>query len=118
MIQLSDSDDELDKSSDVRALGFIVACVASGSKEEEEEEGEMLLERKKGSSLCALLAGRFKGSESKDVLGSKLPPPLPPFAPPINPFTPVNLKKRKKDKERPKEGELVPYTEGVPLKLP
>lgn len=48
----------------------------------------------------------------------KLPHPPPPPAPPVNPFAPVNLKKRKKDKKVPEEGELVPQTEGVPLKLP
>ena len=31
---------------------------------------------------------------------------------------PANLKKRKKDKKLVEEGELVPYNEGVPPKMP
>lgn len=54
----------------------------------------------------------------KDASGSQLPPTLPPSPPSINPSTPANLKKRKKDKEVATEGELVPYDEGVPPKLP
>ena len=54
----------------------------------------------------------------KDASGSQLPPALPPPPPSINPSAPANLKKRKKDKEVATEGELVPYDEGVPPKLP
>lgn len=74
----------------------------------------MSLERKKGSSLRALLARRSKGSAPKDASGSELPPPHPS----ANPFAPTNLKKWKKDKEVAKEGELVPYSEGIPPKMP
>ena len=76
----------------------------------------MPLERKKGASLCELLAGRSKGSTSKDALSSQVPPPLSPPPPLASPFTPANLRKRKKDKEV-KEGELVLSTKGVPLKV-
>ena len=54
----------------------------------------------------------------KDASGSQLPPALPPPPPSINPSAPANLKKRKKDKEVATKGELVPYDEGVPPKLP
>lgn len=90
VIQVTDSEDELDRSSSIHTFVFIVARVASGSKEEEEEE--MPLERKKGSGLRALLVGRSKGSVPKDVSGSELPP----TTPPINSFTPTNLKNKKK----------------------
>ena len=63
MIQVLDLEDELDKSSSVRALGFTVARVANNLEKEEEEE--MPLERKKG--LCELLAGRAKGLVPKDT---------------------------------------------------
>ena len=60
MIQVSNSEDELEKSSGVRAPRFIVARVANSLKEEEEEEEkEMLLDRKRG--LHELLANRAKG---------------------------------------------------------
>ena len=61
MIQVSNSEDELEKSSGVRAPRFIVARVANSSKEEEEEEEEeeMLLDRKRG--LHELLMNRAKG---------------------------------------------------------
>ena len=115
MIQVSDLEDELDKSSSVRALGFTVARVANSLEKEEEEE--MPLERKKG--LRELLAGKTKGSAPKDASGSHLPLALPPPPSPlVNPFALANLKKRKKDKEVVEEGELVPYNEEVPPKLP
>ena len=75
--------------------------------------------KKKG--LRELLAGRAKGLAPKDASRSQLPPTLPLTPPPpslVNLFTPTNLKKRKKDKEVVKEGEVVPLDEGVPPKLP
>lgn len=77
----------------------------------------MTLKKKKG--LHELLTGKAKGSAPKVSSMSQLPPvlPSPPF-PSVNPFAPANLKKRKKDKEVAEEGELVPYDEGVPSKLP
>lgn len=75
----------------------------------------MPLERKKG--LRELLTGKAKGLVPKDASGSHLLPPPPP-PPSANPFAPANLKKRKKDKEVVKEGELVPHDEGVPPKMP
>ena len=76
-----------------------------------------LLERKKG--LHELFTGRAKGSAPKDTSGSHLLLALllSPLSS-VNPFTPANLKKRKKDKEVVEEGELVPHNEEVPPKLP
>ena len=118
MIQVLDLEDELDRSSGIHSSRFIVVRITS-SLEEEEEEEEMPLERKKGSSLCELLARRSKGSVSKDALGFQLPPPPLSHPPPLlSTFVPANLKKRKKNEEVVEEGELVPYNEGVPLKVP
>nr|POE81197.1 hypothetical protein CFP56_30387 [Quercus suber] len=76
----------------------------------------MPLERKNGSSLHELLAGRSRGSASKDAWGSLLlrPPP----SPVVSSFAPVNMRKRKKDKEMAEERELVHSNEGVPPKVP
>ena len=68
VIQVSNSEDELHRSSGVHSSGFIVACITNSLEEEEVEE--ILLGRKKGSSLRELLAGRSKGSVSKDASGS------------------------------------------------
>ena len=116
MIQVSDSEDELDRFSSVRSSGFIFTRITSSLEEEEEE---MLLERKR--SLRELLIGSAKGLAPKDASGSQLPPPSrPPLTPPplANLFAPANLKKRKMDKEVVEKGELVPYDEGVPPKMP
>ena len=64
MIQVSNSEDELDRSSGICALGFIVVRIASSSKEEK----EMTLERKRG--LCELFTGRSKRLAPKDASGS------------------------------------------------
>lgn len=69
MIQVSDSEDKLDKSSRVKSPEFVVAGITRSLEEKEEED--MPLERKKGASLRALLAERSKGSRPKDASGSK-----------------------------------------------
>lgn len=68
--------------------------------------------RKKG--LCELLKARR--SMPKDASGFQ--PPFPPPPPPssVNPVSPTNLNKRKKEKEVVEEGELVPQKVGVPPK--
>ena len=113
MIQVSNSGDELDRSSGISAPKFTIACVADNSKEEEEEE-EIPLKRKKG--LCELLTSKAKGLAPKDASGSQPLPTLP--LPSVNPFVLANLKKRKNDKEVVEEGEVIPLDEGVPPKLP
>ena len=117
MIQVSNSGDELDRSSSISAPRFTIACVADNSKEEEEEE-EIPLKRKNG--LCELLTSKAKGLAPKDASGSQPLPTLPPPPPPpsVNPFVLANLKKRKNDKEVVEEGEVIPLDEGVPPKLP
>jgi len=94
VIQVLDSEDELDRFSGVRTFGLVVALIASDSEEEEEKEEEIPLERKKG--LRELLVGKAKGSAPKDASGSHLSLALPPPpSPSVNPFALANLKKRK-----------------------
>jgi len=112
MIQVSDSKDELDRSSGVCAPSLIVTHIDNSS--EKEEEG-MSLNKKRG--LRELLVDRAKGLAPKDTLGSQPPFPFSPPPPPVvNLFALANLKKRKKEKEVAKERELVPQNEGVPPK--
>ena len=101
MIQVSDSEDKLDRSSNVRTSRFIVARVDNSLEEEEEE---MAMNRKRG--LCELLANRAKGLVPKDASRSQPPLALPP--PTINPFAVANLKKKRNEQELVEKGELVP----------
>ena len=103
IIQVLDLEDELDRSSNIYTPRFIVAQVDNNSKEEEEE---MALNKKKG--LRELLEDRAKRSVPKDASGSQphlaLPPPPPPT---VHSFAITNLKKKRKEQELVKEGELV-----------
>ena len=72
MIQVSDSEDELNKSFGVYTPRFIVAWVDDSLEEEE----EMALNSKKG--LYKLLVDRAKGLAPKNTLGSQPPLALPP----------------------------------------
>ena len=105
VIQVSNSKEELDRSSNVRTPRFIVAQVDDSLEEKE----EIALNRKKG--LHELLANRAKGPASKDTSGSQPPLALPPPPPTINPFVISNLKKKRNEKEVAEEGELVPQKE-------
>lgn len=64
IIHLLDEEDELDRTSSVRAPCFIVARIDSSTEEEE----KMALNRRKG--LRDLFTDRAKGQTSKDALGS------------------------------------------------
>ena len=101
VVQVSDSEDKLDKSSGVHTPRFIVARVDDSLEEEKEEE--MALNRKKG--LSDLLADRAKGSTPKNASGFHPPLSLPPLPPPtVNLFAIGNIKKKRKEKELAKEG--------------
>ena len=113
MVQASNLGEKPDRSSIVCPSELIVTCIDSSSKEEDKMP---LDNRKKG--LHELLAGKVKRSVPKDTSGSQVPPVLPPPPSSINPFAPANFKKRKKDKEVAEEGEMIPFDEGVPPKLP
>ena len=94
MIQVLDSEDELDRSSSVRTPRLIISWVDDSLEEEEEEE--MALNRKKG--LHKVFANRAKGLTPKDTSGSQSPLTLPPHPPSIvNLFAIANLKKKRKE---------------------
>ncbi|KAF3953317.1 hypothetical protein CMV_021226 [Castanea mollissima] len=107
VIQVSDSEDEVDRSFVVRSSNLIVARANSSSVEED----EMPLNNKK-KGLCDLLKAR--GLCPKGASGSQPLTSLPLPSPPINVFALAGLKKRKKDKDGIEEGELVPQKDGVP----
>lgn len=67
-----------------------------------EEDGEMSIQRK---SLHEVFAERNKVPTTK---GTSDPPP-PPLV--VNPFATAPLKKKRKEKDIPKEGELAPQKE-------
>ena len=97
MVQVLDSEDELNRVFVVRPFGLVITRINDSSKDEEEEE--MSLNPRKG--LKDLLAGRKKGSEPKDVPRSYPLPNLPP-PPPHPPITGLlsipNLRKKRKEK--------------------
>ena len=78
IVELSDSDSDLDRASAASDLGLVTAQVGT-SQEPVEEEGMDLKQR---SGLRGLLANRNKGQSSKDAPTeqptSKAPPPPPP----------------------------------------
>ena len=77
LVELSDSEHESDKFSVAHSSKLIVAQVDTSS--EVEEEG---MDLKPRTSLKGLLANRDKGSTSKEVPKTQVPPSLPPPPPP------------------------------------
>ena len=65
MVEVLDSEDELDRVSGVRPYSLVIAHLDDSLEDKEEE---MALNQRKG--LRDLIAGMKKGSESKDVPGS------------------------------------------------
>ena len=104
VVQVPNSEDELDKVSGLHPSGLVIACIDDNSKDEEEE---ISLNPRKG--LKDLLTRRKKGSKPKDVPGTQPLPNLPPPPPPptINLLPIPNLKKKTKGKET-EEREIVP----------
>ena len=110
-MEVSDLEGELDKSSAAHSLGLVIARVDTTF---EKKEG-MALNLRKG--LRDLMAGRNKGSSSKDVPKSQVPPSLPP--PPTIDLSLIlipNLKKKRKEQEL-EEGEVVPQKETEQQKI-
>ena len=83
IIQLPNSEDELNRQSAAQSPRLIIAHVDPSSEEEE----EMDINPRKG--LKGLLAARNKGGSSKDVPKSQVPANLP--LPPLLPMTSVGL---------------------------
>ena len=105
LVEVLDSEGELDRSSATHSPELVIARVDTTS---EEEEGIVLNPRK---GLRDLMAERNKGFSSKDIPKSQVPLSLPP--PPPSPITDLslipipNLKKKRKEQES-KEREVVP----------
>ena len=104
VIPISNAEEEFDRLSGVRTLVIVVARSNSNSQ----EEADMALNLRRG--LKDLVAGRNKGSSSKEVPKSHVVDNLPPSPPP--PITSLgfiplpNLKKKRKEQEL-EEGEVV-----------
>ena len=103
LVEISNLEGALDRSSTVRYSKLIVTQVDSSSEEEE----EMAFNPRKG--LKELFVGRNKRLSSKDAPKSQ---PLPALPPPLsltlNLLPMPNLKKKRNEKEGAKEGELIP----------
>ena len=97
LVELSDSEADLDRFSATYSPRLIVAQVNTSS---EEEEGMDLKQR---SSLKGLLANRNKGSTTKEVTKTPVPPLLTTEG--LLPYP--DLKKKRKAQER-EEGEIIP----------
>ena len=93
LVELSNSEHESDRFSTAYSLKLIVAQVDTSLKVE--EEGTDLKSR---TGLKGLLANRNKGSTSKEVPKTQIPPslPLPPPPPPTDLRLKANLNLRKK----------------------
>lgn len=106
-MELLDSGHEFDKFSTAHPPNLIIARVHTSS--EAEEEG---MDLKPRPSLKGLMANRNRGSTSKKVPKSQVPPNLPPPSPPTN----LELKaipnlRKKRPVEDLEEGEVAPQKE-------
>ena len=103
IVELSDSDSDLDRASAAPDLGLVTAQV--GTSQELEEEGMDLKQR---SGLRGLLSNRNKGQSSKDVPkeqpSSKAPPPPPPTSDAA--LQPIPNLRRKRPVGELEEGEV------------
>ena len=105
LVELSDSDSDLDRASAAPNLGLVNA--QADTSQEIEEEG---MDLKPRSGLRGLLSNRNKGQSSKDAPKeqptSKAPPPLPPSSDPA--LQPMPNLSRKRPVEELEEGEVGP----------
>ena len=104
LVKVSDSKAGLDRSSVADFSRLVVAWIDSS-----EEEEDMALNQRR--SLRDLLAGRNKGSSSKEATKSQVPPTLPP--PPHLPSIDLGLNvmkdlKKKRSVQDLEEGEVAP----------
>ena len=103
LVELSDSDMDVDRSSAAPTFGLVIAQV--DSSQEVEEEG---MDLKPRSGLRGLLSNRNKGQSSRDApkeqATSKLLPPLPFITDPA--LQPLPNLRRKRPVEELEEGEV------------
>ena len=110
LVEVSDSEAGLDRSSVVDFPRLVVTQIDTSEEEEEEEEEEdMALNQRR--SQRDHLAERNKGSSSKEATKSQVPPTLPP--PPPLPPTDLGLNvikdlKKKSPVQDLEEGEVAP----------
>ena len=105
LVEVSDSETDFDRFSAAHSLRLIIARVDTSLKDKEE-----VMDLKQKTSLKGLLANKNKGSSSKEVPKTQVPPSLPP--PPL-PMTTVRLLsnpnlKRKRKVQKVEEGEVIP----------
>ena len=110
VVQVSDSEDELDRFSSVRTPGLVIAHIDDSLEDEE----KMALNRKKG--LKELFAERNKGTSRSQPLHTLLHPHPPPTVD-LLPIPIPNLKKKRKEKEIVEEGEVVSQKESKQQKM-
>ena len=105
LVELSDSDSDINRASAAPNLGLVIAQV--DTSQEIEEEG---MDLKPRSGLRGLLSNRNKGQSSRDAPKeqtiSKAPPPLPPTIDPT--LQPLPNLRRKRPVEELEEGEVGP----------
>ena len=103
-VELSNSKGEFDRSSMAHSPRLIIARVDNNSEEEE----DMALNPRKG--LKDILAGRNKGSSSKETPKTQLPPNLPPphLPSPLGILSNPNLQKKKRKEKDIEEGKMLP----------
>ena len=105
VVELSDSDTDLDRASAAPDLGLVIAQV--DTSQETEEEGMNLKPR---SGLRGLLSNRSKGQSSQDVSKEQAATkaPAPPLPPPSSDaaMQPMPNLRRKMQVEEMKEGEI------------
>ena len=104
LVELSDSDSDLDRASAAPDLGLVIAQV--DTSQETEEEG---MDLKPRSGLRGLLSSMNKGQSSKDVpkeqpTSKAPPPPLPPTSDAA--LQPIPNLRRKRLVEELEEGEV------------
>ena len=104
-VELSDSEVNLDRFSDAHSPRLTVAQVDPSSKDEEEG-----MDLKQRTGLKGLLANRNKGSSSKEVPKTQVPPNLPPHFLPVTAVGLLPNPDLKKKRKVPKmgKGEMIP----------
>ena len=105
VVELSDSDADLDRASAAPDAALVIAQVDI-SEETEEEEG---MDLKSRTGLRGLLSNRSKGQSSKDISKEQTAPKAP--APPLPPSSDAALQpmpnlRRKRQVEETEEGEI------------